>query len=174
MSVWYRAGTIAATNGSATITGTGTAWNGGQVQPGHMLVTETGAVYEIESVASDTSITLATPFLGLTAGGLSYAVAPTQGVAIALVARINTLLETYSDARDVAAAIETEFEDVLKPSYQAQVDNLGGDIRGDFPQINLLSDWGSFSDGHTGQNAGAFVPRKEPERRLRMGQRERI
>lgn len=75
----YTTGTLTATKGSATITGSGTAWNtnndfgranmraGGKIQINGGL-----EVYEIQSVASDTSATLTSMFTQTTVSGASY------------------------------------------------------------------------------------------------------
>ncbi|TVR78989.1 MAG: hypothetical protein EA405_13650 [Rhodospirillales bacterium] len=74
----YEAGTIAVTNASATVTGTGTAWLA-NVEPGDFLhVGATGQTdpaaewLEIATVVSDTELTLAAPYAGSTASGQSY------------------------------------------------------------------------------------------------------
>ena len=73
----YTTGTVAATQGSTTLTGTSTLWNtannfsvnnvraGGKIKIGR-------EVYEVSSIASDTSLTLATALVGTTASGLGY------------------------------------------------------------------------------------------------------
>lgn len=76
---WYKAGTITVTNGSAIVSGTGTAWanNVNGVGAGQMIVVPgsgTVQVYEILSVESNTSLTLTTPFTGTTAAGSGYAI----------------------------------------------------------------------------------------------------
>lgn len=66
------AGTIAVTNGSPIVTGTGTAWTQ-QASPGQMLVVDSqGLVATVLSVQSDTQLTLTTNWAGSTASGLAY------------------------------------------------------------------------------------------------------
>ncbi|MEK9209695.1 hypothetical protein [Sphingomonas sp. 2378] len=77
---WYRGGAVALTNGSATVTGTGTAWIN-NVQIGHAINLPDGRVYEVLSVDSNTLITLGSPYLGGTASGQAYSVQPNQGFA---------------------------------------------------------------------------------------------
>lgn len=76
---WYRTGTVTVTNGLATVVGSGTAWSG-TVDPGWVFLGPDGITYEVESVSSDTSITLATNYAGSTLAGASYATYPTQGL----------------------------------------------------------------------------------------------
>lgn len=82
----YIVGTVAVTNGSPTVTGTGTAWNtavvAGQrknIRAGDFIFVGSttqnlpGATwYKVLSVASDTSLTLTTNYGGATASGQSY------------------------------------------------------------------------------------------------------
>lgn len=75
----YDVGTVAVTNGSATVTGTGTLWNTPSAAPrikaGDTLVV-TGSAdknsYKIKTVNSDTSLTLERAFQGSNGSGLAY------------------------------------------------------------------------------------------------------
>lgn len=68
----YQTGTVAVTNNSTTVTGTGTSWLG-VVQPGWKFrVDDNGNWYTVASVASNTSLTLTTPYFGPTASGKAY------------------------------------------------------------------------------------------------------
>jgi hypothetical protein len=71
----YSAGTMSRTQGSATVTGTGTSWLA-NVDPGMLFVAPSGRVYPVKSVESNTSLTLAFPIVEATASG-SYALAVT-------------------------------------------------------------------------------------------------
>lgn len=66
----YTTGTVAATNGSTTLTGTGTSWLA-NVDAG-MILTVGSGTYVVESVSTDASLTLTKAFNGSTATGLSY------------------------------------------------------------------------------------------------------
>jgi hypothetical protein len=72
----YSAGTLSATNGSPTLTGSGVSWTpamAGTVQdPGSINIS--GHTYNIERVNSPASITLVTKFVGATGNGLSYTI----------------------------------------------------------------------------------------------------
>jgi len=74
---WFRTGTISLTNGSTTVTGSGTAWiaNAGV---GEALYAPDGRLYEIASISSDTSMTLASAYLGANASGQTYVIVPSQ------------------------------------------------------------------------------------------------
>lgn len=65
----YTTGTISVTQGSAVITGSGTAWLD-IMREGYLKVN--GVVYKISSVASNTSARLAQAYAGATASGLAY------------------------------------------------------------------------------------------------------
>jgi|GEM_PF-551667 len=79
MSTWHRDGTVDVTNGSTTVTGTGTNFNG-TVKVGDAAHLPDGRSYEITGIVSDTEITLARGFLGSTATGQDYAIQPTRGI----------------------------------------------------------------------------------------------
>lgn len=67
----YTTGTLTATNGSPSITGSGTVWTSGMVGGG---ITIQGTTYTILSRSSNTAITLVSPFIGTTGGGQSYSI----------------------------------------------------------------------------------------------------
>jgi len=72
----YVVGTVAVTNGSATVTGTSTLWSTYGISP-LQYITIAGVSYQICTVASNTSLTLATPYAGSTASGLAYTIVRT-------------------------------------------------------------------------------------------------
>ena len=72
----YTTGTVTATNGSPTITGSGTAWLA-NVGPGDKILvralsSSNRTFYEVLSVDSDTQITLTSNFAETTGSGLTY------------------------------------------------------------------------------------------------------
>jgi hypothetical protein len=76
---WYRDGTVRVTNGSATVTGTGTLWGDNKqgIGPGQMLLVPaagTVQVYEILRVDSNTQLTLKDNFVGATSAASVYAI----------------------------------------------------------------------------------------------------
>lgn len=79
MTAWYKTGSVAVTNGSATVTGTGTGW-ASQVKAGDLFTLNRDRFYEVASVASNTSLTLAETYAGSTASGQSYAVVRTSAL----------------------------------------------------------------------------------------------
>ena len=79
MATWYTTGTVSVTNGSQTVTGSGTAWVA-NTKPGEAFRGPDDRLYEIESVVSDTSLTLADEYLGANQSGQEYAILPVRGV----------------------------------------------------------------------------------------------
>ena len=68
----YSTGTVAVTNGSKTVTGTGTTWLG-NVDPGMIFThTDSGERMVVKSVESNTSLTLTDPFRGATDASSNY------------------------------------------------------------------------------------------------------
>lgn len=72
----YNTGTVATTNGSTTLTGTGTSWLA-NVDAGMLFKTAGPQIYIVESVASDTSLTLTQAWQGDTEAGEGYVMQPT-------------------------------------------------------------------------------------------------
>lgn len=74
----YEDGTVAVTNASATVTGTGTAWTTNAKAGDFIHIGDTGENdpaaewYEIDVVVSDTELTLTEPYAGSTDSGLDY------------------------------------------------------------------------------------------------------
>lgn len=96
---WYRTGTVALTNGSTLVTGTGTAFIA-NAQIGEGFNGPDGRQYEIVSIGSDTSLTIAPAYLGSTASGQSYAIAPLRGRIADLIAETGSLLSSFAAVRD--------------------------------------------------------------------------
>lgn len=91
MSTWNRTGTIAVTNGSATVTGTGVDWS--DVSEGDALHAPDGEVYEIASVTGST-LTLVDDYVGSTEADQEYSIQPTRGVVASLRNRVRELIES--------------------------------------------------------------------------------
>lgn len=70
-SVPYSTGTISVTNGSATVTGSGTSWST-NVDAGMLLQRGNERVYVVKSVESDTSLTLTENYEGSNGSGATY------------------------------------------------------------------------------------------------------
>jgi hypothetical protein len=94
MSAVYDTGTIAVTTGSATVTGTGTAWVG-VLRTGWLISLPNERSVAVAAVVSDTELTLVSDYTGTTQTGQAYWAIPTGGI-----------------ARDLAAAVEARNADV--------------------------------------------------------------
>lgn len=92
---WYRTGTISVTNGSPTVTGSGTAWIS-NAAVGEALYGPDGRLYEISNIGSDASITLASNYLGTNQSGQAYVIVPSQSYIRDLAAQAASLVNNYS------------------------------------------------------------------------------
>ncbi|MBA4779150.1 tail fiber domain-containing protein [Blastomonas sp.] len=96
---WYRTGTVALTNGSATVTGSGTAFIA-NAPIGEAFLGPDGRTYEITDTPSNTSLTISPAYLGSTASGQSYAILPARGRIADLIAETQSLLASFAPVRD--------------------------------------------------------------------------
>lgn len=71
---WYDEGTIALTQGSPEVTGTGTFWVSAGVKVGDIFVDSNGMIYEITAVNDSTSLTLGKNYAGTTGSGKGYSI----------------------------------------------------------------------------------------------------
>ena len=77
---WYRAGTVAVTNGNAIVTGTNTDFVS-NTQVGEIFVGPDLKVYEIDVVTSAAQISIKPPYQSASGAGQTYGIAPTQSFA---------------------------------------------------------------------------------------------
>ena len=70
----YKTGTATVTNGSATVTGSGTLWLANVTAGDSFTVAGDGVMYYVASVDTDTQVTLSAPYAGTTASGAVYAI----------------------------------------------------------------------------------------------------
>lgn len=101
--MWYSTGTVAVTNNSKNVVGTGTSWFD-SLQNGWGFIGPDGRIYEVESVNSATSLTLRTAYMGASAGTQTYSAFPTMSLAGELVDRLNTLISGFQGVKDGAGA----------------------------------------------------------------------
>ncbi len=114
----YNTGTVSATNGSATITGSGTTWSSNVISGWVIGIgTNPTKFYTISSVDSDTQITISENYEGSDTTGASYIIAslvefPTQYsdlITLYLIYRTKRRLEELQQA----SLYRAEFEDAL-------------------------------------------------------------
>ena len=75
--VEYTTGSVAVTNNSTTVTGTGTLWSTNIAVGDYFRVDDNGEWYRVSAVGSDTGLTLASVYKGPTATGKAYTVSDT-------------------------------------------------------------------------------------------------
>ena len=122
---WYRTGTISLTNGSTAVTGSGTDFIAGAAV-GESLAAPDGKVYEISAVVSATALTLGSAYLGSTASGQAYAIAPTQSYIRDLAAQAASLVNSYSAVVTGAGAGKFPNGTVGVPSIRFTTDDDTG------------------------------------------------
>lgn len=125
------AGTATATNGSATVTGSGTVW-ASTVRPGMLIAfgSPYSDWYQVTAVASDTSLTIHTNFTGTT-GSYGYGILPWFATEADAATRISndllTLLEGYGTIFNVSGASKTqEFNKTSSGGDAGQILSQGG------------------------------------------------
>lgn len=77
--MWYSTGTVSITNGSSTVTGSGTAFLANARIGDGIVIQGSTAMHEIIGIASDTSLTIRPGYTGTTGSGRQFAVAPMLG-----------------------------------------------------------------------------------------------
>lgn len=135
---WYRTGTITVTNGSATITGSGTAFIA-NASIGEGLIGPDGRTYEITNIASDTSLTISPAYLGGTAGGQAYAIAPLRGRIADLISETSSLLASFSSVRDGIGAGLFPDGSAATPGFRFANDQDTGIFRSGENQFSLVT-----------------------------------
>lgn len=174
---WYDAGTVKVTINSATVTGTGTQWLAGARQ-GEAFVAPDGRLYEVLNIASNTSLTLTKPYLGATATGQKYALAPMQGYVkesadrlAALLLFLQTDLASVLKAADLQATPNDVTKDkILVTGKSFGLGSTGADSAYDkFPSASINGDgvpsglyWANstVADLPTGFGSGLLIHRQ--------------
>lgn len=136
---WYRTGTIDVTAGSPTVSGNGTTFFD-NVQQGDAVYLPDGTLGEVSAVVSNTELTLAEPYAGLTAAAQNYRVIPTRG--------------RLKELADHSAALIADFEDI-----PAEVEELRGkgDGLADRAALSALSPYAGRAEFLKGPRGGRFV-----------------
>ncbi|WP_294615358.1 hypothetical protein [uncultured Gilliamella sp.] len=103
---WYKEGSVNIEQGSKTVIGNDTKWTNPLIGvcAGQMLIlktAETIEIYEIASIQSDTQLTLANKYNGVTKAGVSYEIPTAPKVSIeALALRLSEMLNYYQKQMD--------------------------------------------------------------------------
>lgn len=125
---WYRAGTVAVTNGSKSVTGVDTLWQG-VINLGDALQAPDGKWYEVETVSSNAALTLKTAYAGATAAAQAYAImriVPTGNVAADLVAGLTALMQRYNVSMDQLLGLLDSSNDVSFSDGTTTLTGLAG------------------------------------------------
>ncbi|MDR8383961.1 phage tail protein [Pseudomonas sp. JL2] len=107
---WYKTGTVSVTLNSNAVTGTGTAFIV-NCRVGDAFRGPDGRWYEVTNVASNTAISIDPPYIGATASGGSYALAPMQGYVKDSADALRAIVNTYG--AQLAALKTTGNYDIL-------------------------------------------------------------
>lgn len=118
---WYRAGTVALTNGGSTVTGTGTLWADIQIlNPGDIFISD-NAQYEVASIQSNTELTLVTAYGGDTATGADYEIVPIGMLPSSLAVRVKEVLDKANGMLDsINVSTEAAAESAGQAAISAQ------------------------------------------------------
>lgn len=107
---WYKTGTVSVTKNSTAVIGTGTAFIANS-RVGDSFRGPDGSWYEVNNIASDTALSIASPYLGNTAAAGVYALMPVQGynkdTADQLRAATKTIAGTATDMSAQVAQAQT-------------------------------------------------------------------
>jgi hypothetical protein len=122
---WYKTGTISVTNGSPTVTGSGTNFVAG-AQVGEGLAAPDGRLYEIQAIVSATSLTLSTNYLGSTQTGQAYQIVPTQSLVANLASQVTTLISDFQDVADLAGEGKFDYGTAVSPGITFTLDQDTG------------------------------------------------
>lgn len=146
---WYKTGTVAVTNNSNIVTGTGTSWVDGAAI-GETFLGPDAQVYEITSIVSGTSLRISPNYKGGTATAQAYAIMPTQGYLRDLAAQAAALVNSYAAVRDGAGAGKFAAGTAAAPSVRGAADentglNLPGSdvvqlVTGGVAQLQIAAD----------------------------------
>lgn len=91
---WYSAGTVTVTNGSPTVTGSGTQFSA-NVRVGDAFRGPDGGWYEVTNIASATVLSINPPYEGANAAGAPYRIAPIQGYVKESADRLRMIVEQW-------------------------------------------------------------------------------
>lgn len=120
---WYRSGTVVVNNGSPTVTGTGTQWQSvAKVKAGDEFRGPDYGSYEILTVNSDGSITLAEDYRGSSLSGASYAIKPLVSPMRDLVEPVEALVTDYTTVKNDAGSGRFDGGSVSAPGIKSKTD----------------------------------------------------
>lgn len=96
-SIFEQGGTVAVTNGSREVVGTGTTWLNAY---DGVALNLNGLSYPVESINGTTSLTLVKPYPGVTGSGLEYTFVPVQPTNYQLSKKVQEVLDVAGELVD--------------------------------------------------------------------------
>jgi hypothetical protein len=93
---WYNAGTLTATNNSATITGAGTLFLANVSVGDGVTIAGSTTIHEVTNVASNTQLSISPVYTGTTGSSKTYSIIPVQGYVRDLANQAKQLILTFS------------------------------------------------------------------------------
>jgi hypothetical protein len=144
----YLTGTITVTNGSATVTGSGTSWSTAtNAEVGEYIQLPDDKWYKITGINSNTSLTIEVSYLGTTLSGESYVISP-WGAVQGRFSNGTTSEPVASLIRPTPFSIEYHINRVW--TYET-----GNTLR--FSALDTSISGEAFNDFDTGNNAGTII-----------------
>lgn len=125
---WYDSGSVSVTNGSTTVTGSGTDFIA-NVQVGSGFYGPDDKLYEIASITSATVLVLADNYGGSTASGQAYKIVPTQSLVADLASDVIDLVSEYETVKDTVGAGKFQLGSAAAPSISFTGDTDTGFYR---------------------------------------------
>lgn len=126
----YKTGTVSVSNGSATVTGSGTLFSANVAAGDLFTIVGDNAWYEVASVASNTSLTLSANYAGTTGSGYSYAISRDFTTRLELPYPQKGDIETASLIKRAFEQIDTE-TNIAKANFVATAAPTVNDDTGD-------------------------------------------
>ena len=116
---WYRVGTVALTNGSKIVTGTGTFWLAASLNPGDLFTVDASQFYEVDNISSNTQLTLKTAYTGASTSETDYSIV--RNFTASLPAQVAA--KTAELLNDFRRYIDTDMQSIHgKSAYQIACD----------------------------------------------------
>lgn len=145
---WYRAGNVAITSGSTTVTGTGTAF-AANCRVGDEFKGPDGKGYEVVNVASNTVLSIAPAYQGPTVTAGAYSLVPIQGYPKDLSDRFKQISEQWGHVLAILGTGQTAGE--LRTNIGAAASGQNADIT----ELTALTKAMTIAQGGTGATTPA-------------------
>lgn len=145
---WYRAGNVAITSGSTTVTGTGTAF-AANCRVGDEFKGPDGRGYEVVNVASDRVLSIAPAYQGSTVTAGAYSLVPIQGYPKDLSDRFKQISEQWGHVLAILGTGQTAGE--LRANIGAAASGQNADIT----ELTALTKALTVAQGGTGAKTPA-------------------